>query len=295
MNFYKYNGLGNDFIIINCLDKAQKPLIERDAVIAICDRHIEVGADGVINVMNSDIADAKMIIINSDGSRAEMCGNGIRCFSKFVYDNEIFREKELTIETDSGIITVEIKDENGFMKSAKVHMGVAFSEMDRNEPLKPSEGSSRILIDGIKLSEFSDDKTIFADEKVYFMNIGVPHMVVFMNDISDDIVCSIGSKIEKHLRFKDSTNVNFAKIINRNEIELKTWERGAGFTLACGTGACATYVAARLTSQVDEVVTMILRGGKLVISMDNDGQVFMEGPASFSYKGTWDRNNFEMR
>ena len=295
MNFYKYNGLGNDFIIINCLDKAQKPLIEKDAVIAICDRHIEVGADGVINVLNSDIADAKMIIINSDGSRAEMCGNGIRCFSKFVYDNEIFRKKELTIETDSGIVTVEIEDEKGFMKSAKVHMGAAFSGMDRNVPLIPSEGSCRILIDGIKLSEFSDDQKIFADGKVYFMNVGVPHIVVFMNDINDDLVCSMGSKIEKHMRFKDSTNVNFAKIKNRNEIKLKTWERGAGFTMACGTGACAAYVAARLTNQVDEVVTMFLRGGKLVISMDKDGQVFMEGPASFSYKGTWDRNNFEMR
>lgn len=301
MNFYKYNGLGNDFIIVNCMGEAETPLTEKDEIVSICNRRLEVGADGVINVLDSEIADVKMLFFNSDGSHAELCGNAVRCLAKFVYDNDYIKKSSLKIETDAGIILVHIEEEFGFMKSAEVNMGYAFAPDNATIPLVPAEGIERILLKDIKLANFvkseqhETDKKLSVNGNFYFINMGVPHVVIFMNDISDELVCLIGPLIEEHSIFKNGTNVDFAKILSRNEIEMKTWERGAGFTMACGTGACATQVVARLTSQTDECANLILPGGKLVITMKEDGQVFLDGPASFSYKGSWDRNNIEMR
>jgi len=298
LEFYKYNGLGNDFIIINCFGHLEKPITASDEVRKICDRRMEIGADGVVNVMDSEMADARMLIMNSDGSRAEMCGNAIRCFAKFVYDNSFIHENKISIETDAGIMEVEIEDDNGFMKTAKVNMGYAYPEHFGEEPekqLHPEEGIDRILKIGMKLTDFVSDNRVIEDENIYFMNMGVPHAVVFMKDIRDELVTTIGPLIEKHPGFKRGTNVNFAKVLNSGEIEMKTWERGAGYTMACGTGSCATLVASKLTGRTKDTAKLILRGGELNISMKEAGQVTMEGPASFSFKGSWDRNNIEVR
>lgn len=271
MDFYKMHGAGNDFIFIK--DFNFEIIEECEIAKKICDRHYGIGADGLVIVRKSGIADSKMVIINSDGSRANMCGNAIRCFGKYVYENGIINKTNFSVETGDGVKNIELIIENDKVKYVKVFMG------------NPSYDGKDIPLnfDGNII-----DSNIEIDNKSYRITtllMGVPHTVVF-DDNDEYEVHEDGAAIEKFNLFKEGTNVNFVKIVDRNHITVNTWERGAGATLACGTGCSASVVVAKKLGLVDKNAEIIVKapGGELIIDLvGND--VYMKGPAEFVFEG----------
>lgn len=267
----KMHGLGNDFIIVEGAkdDGADYISLARK----ICERHLSVGADGIMVVLPSEKADIRMRIINSDGSEAEMCGNGIRCFARYVYDRGIVPKLNMEVETLAGIIRPEIILDDGKTGKVKVNMGKP--EFERGRIPMQGTGSAlkeSLVIDGVVL----DYSTLL---------LGVPHSVVFTDGIEMIDTASIGPKFEKHELFPRKTNVNFIEIIDRHTIRNKTWERGAGFTLACGTGSCASVVAANLRGLIENRAIVKVPAGELEIEYAADGNVFMTGPAEYVFEG----------
>lgn len=271
MEFYKYTGLGNDFIIMDSINND----IEMDGELAkkLCDRHFGIGADGLVLASPSKTCDIRMEIYNSDGSVAEMCGNASRCFAKFVYEKKLVTKEKFTIETLAGVIEPSLQIEDGQVKYVTVDMG---------EP----RFHSREIPFSLDLDRVVD-YPIHVDGKEYritSMFMGVPHTVIFTDQISDEYVKKIGRKIEISDYFPRKTNVNFVSVLSRKEIIIRTWERGAGYTLACGTGSCASVVAGILTDRLDENVLVHLRGGDLNIEWKGDN-VLMTGEALEVFKG----------
>lgn len=271
MEFYKYTGLGNDFIIMDSINND----IEMDGELAkkLCDRHFGIGADGLVLASPSKTCDIRMEIYNSDGSVAEMCGNASRCFAKFVYEKKLVTKEKFTIETLAGVIEPSLLIEDGQVKYVTVDMG---------EP----RFHSREIPFSLDLDRVVD-YPIHIDGKEYritSMFMGVPHTVIFTDQISDEYVKEIGRKIEISDYFPRKTNVNFVSVLSRKEIIIRTWERGAGYTLACGTGSCASVVAGILTDRLDENVLVHLRGGDLNIEWKGDN-VLMTGEALEVFKG----------
>lgn len=263
MQFTKMHGLGNDFVLIENLDREIKNYSALSKLLS--DRHFGIGADGIIYIEKSEKTDYKMRIFNPDGSEAEMCGNGIRCFAKYLHDNGLTRKRNLEVETKAGIIKPKLDTENGVVKSVSVNMGKA-----------------KIL--GMKALDIQG-KTIVGD----VVNIGNPHYVIRYQNLDEkevkEFVTTYGPKIENHDAFPDRTNVEFAKIVSRDLINLYVWERGAGYTLACGTGACATAFSARKSGKVKEKVNVRLPGGTLEILIEEDDTIFMSGEAEEVFKG----------
>ncbi|OSA94813.1 UNVERIFIED_ORG: diaminopimelate epimerase [Clostridium botulinum] len=269
MEFYKMHGAGNDFIFIedfNCEIKDECNLAKK-----VCDRHFGIGADGLVIVRKSKKSSAKMVIINSDGSRANMCGNAIRCFGKYVYENKIINKLKFSIETGDGIKEIELilKDEN--VEYVKVYMG------------KPSFNGSDIPLNN--LDELIDQEVAIGKEKYNMTSLlmGVPHTIIFENHKEYEV--QEGENIEKFSLFKKGTNVDFVKVNDKNHIRVNTWERGAGATLACGTGCCASVVVAKKLGYIsEEKIFVKAPGGNLIVEVLEDG-VYMSGPAEFICKG----------
>ncbi|MDF2590694.1 MAG: diaminopimelate epimerase [Clostridia bacterium] len=274
MKFCKYHGLGNDFIIISNMESNM--LMDAKNAEKLCHRHFGIGADGVILVEQSSVADIRMIIYNSDGSRPEMCGNGLRCFAKFVYDEGIVKKSIIVVETDAGIMNVEIKSDEEGASAVVVNMGgPEFSAEKVPVIINKSEAiNCEIDIEGSKFNITS-------------MLMGVPHTVVFVDSLEDEAVMRLGKLIENSEYFPYKTNVNFVKVLNRENVILRTWERGAGYTYACGTGACASVAAAIVNNLTDQTVKVQLRGGDLVIHWKDRGDIFMEGPATKVFEGIY--------
>ena len=274
MNFTKMEGLGNDFIMLNGL-KENIPQNLAEFSKKYCDRHFGIGADGVIIIWQSDIADIKMQIINSDGSEAEMCGNGIRCFAKYLYDKKIIEKKKITVETLAGIIIPEIiTDENNQVAAVEVDMG---------EPVLQGE-----LIPTVFKQEQVVSQPIKIEEREFFItavSMGNPHCVVFTDDLSDENLHKWGPLIERSEYFPKKTNVEFVKVLGETEAQMRVWERGAAVTLACGTGACAVLTAGILNKKLAKEITLHLDGGDLFMSMHDDGHAFMRGPAKTVFEG----------
>lgn len=272
------HGLGNDFVLFNELDPSKVDLTE--LAIRLCDRHQGIGADGIILILPSEVADVKMRIINSDGSEANMCGNGIRCFAKYVYDNHINRAKTFTIETGAGIMIPEliIKDEKVLF--VKVNMGAPVLERSTI----PMSGPSGSVIN----EDFLTDNNNY---KITSLLMGVPHAMVFVDHLDQTDIVTIGQEIEKHASFPEKTNVNFVEVVNDHEIKVRTWERGAGSTLACGTGSCAATVASNLNGKTGKEVTVHLALGDLLIEWI-DGMVYMTGSANHVFEGNLDISPF---
>jgi len=272
MKFTKMHGLGNDFIVVE--HDAGLDFDYKSFALKICDRYEGIGADGLVIAMPSNIADIRMKIINSDGSEAEMCGNAIRCFAKYAYERSLVKSDSITVETPAGIIKPFIVTENGSVKAVRVNMG------------KPGLNRSDVPMigdDGAVLNE-----RLQVQGETYFISsllMGVPHTVVHVEDINKAPVTTIGPAIEKHHLFPKRTNVNFVEIINDSEIKVRTWERGAGATLACGTGSCASVVASHLMGKTKRTVTVHLKLGSLHIEWQDDGNVFMTGPATEVFEG----------
>lgn len=260
--FEKMHGLGNDFVM---LERRHLPnqIDEKALAKLICDRHFSIGADGVIIIDFPRTHDADFIwsYYNSDGSEAEMCGNGMRCFAKYVFERGFTDEVSFTVLTKAGIIRPTIEEDG----SVTVNMGI---------PKVPDNLKEEIRVDS---KEF-----LFT-----YVEIGNPHCVIFVNKyIEDSDFFSIGPKIEKHSRFPEGVNVGFANVLSKNQIRLRVWERGCGPTLACGTGACAAVVAANVNNLCDEKVDVFLPGGCLKIKWDKTkNNIFLNGPAVFLYTG----------
>ena len=275
----KYHGNGNDYIIINDIKSKIPEDIKSRLALVLCKIHFSVGADGLIFVNNSENAEIQMRIFNNDGSEAEMCGNGIRCFSKYVYENGIIKKDEISIETLKGIMIAKLNVIEGIVKTVRINMGPPEIECEKI-PVISLRGSNTCLDEEIKV----------LDKKFNFtaVNMGNPHAIIFVDEQlnDDEDLIKYGSIIEKHERFPKKINVEFVKILSETESILRVFERGVGITNSCGTGTCASVVAGTLLGKFkkDTQVTVHNDGGDLIITYDGD-VVFMEGPAEKVFKG----------
>lgn len=273
MKFTKMHGCGNDYVYVNLFEEQ----IENPAKvsIAVSDRHFGIGSDGLITIGASEIADFRMRIYNADGSEAEMCGNGIRCVAKYVYDHKLTDKTEITVETGAGVKTLQLTVEDDKVTLVRVDMG---------EPiLTPDE--IPVVADGDRVV----DEPIVVDDKEWRMtcvSMGNPHAVVFVDDVAHFELEKYGPLFENHVRFPKRTNTEFVQIVSRNEAIMRVWERGSAETWACGTGTCATVMACILNGLTDNDVLVHLRGGDLRIVYDEkSNHVFMTGPATEVFEG----------
>ena len=276
MDFVKMHGLGNDFVFIE--DKTGQDKDYTVLARAMCNRHTGIGADGLIVIVDSRVADVRMRIINSDGSEAEMCGNGIRCFAKYVYDNGIIEKKRFTVETPAGIMEPEITvGADNKAELITINMG------------RPSFNRSEIPMEGADGRVLNEDLCVDGENwKITSLLMGVPHTVTYVDDVDSVDIEKIGPLFEKHEAFPKHTNINFAQQMDDRTVKVRTWERGAGATLACGTGSCSVAVASFLNGRTGREVDIQLSLGILHIEYrEEDGNVYMTGPAAVSFTGTW--------
>lgn len=262
MKFTKMQGLGNDYVYVNCFEEEVADPYK--TAIQVSDRHYGVGSDGLILIKPSDVADCQMDMYNLDGSRGAMCGNGIRCVGKYAYDHHIVDKTNISVETPSGIKHLDMETENGKVIAVTVDMG---------RPVRTSELPESIDVDG----------TIY---EFIGISMGNPHAVLFVNDVKQVALEKIGPRFEHHKHFPDRTNTEFVQIVDRGHIKMRVWERGSGETMACGTGACASTVAAILAGYADDTVEVELLGGPLTIRWDREmDTVYMTGPAAEVFSG----------
>ncbi|MBF0199825.1 MAG: diaminopimelate epimerase [Desulfamplus sp.] len=273
IEFEKMEGLGNDFILMDNRDghMARGYALEQKRVFSgmarkMCDRHFGIGADGIILLVESDINDAGFRIFNSDGSEAEMCGNGMRCFAKYLFDRKIIKKEKFTVETLAGTMVPEvILGSDGSVEAVRVDMG--------KPVIAPPPNPLDIEVNG----------EIFSITSLF---VGNPHAVIFVNDINGIDVEKHGRAIENHPMFPEKTNVEFIEVLGRREMKMAVWERGAGETLACGTGACAALVAANLGGRTDPRADIHLKGGTLSIEWrTSDSHLIKTGPVRSVFKG----------
>jgi len=272
VKFWKMHGLGNDYVVIDNRDEKISDAEAAELAVKLCKRRFSVGADGILFVSNSDAADVKMRIFNADGSEAEMCGNGIRCFAKYCYENGIARKSELVVETLAGNKRAWLTVEDGVVVSVMVDMGVP--ALERNKIPMVGEGT---CID----EDLQVDGESF---KVTCLSVGNPHCVIFVDSVDDFPVQRVGSKIENHRVFPKRTNVEFAQVLSETNVKVRVWERGCGETLACGTGACATVVAGNLLKKLGGKIRVHLLGGDLEVEYAQ--RLFLNGPAEKVFEGT---------
>lgn len=276
VTFTKMHGLGNDYICINSLENIlaenKLPQIAR----YMCNRNFGIGADGLILVQESTIADIKMRIFNKDGSEAEMCGNGIRCFAKYVYDNRIIDKQTISIETKAGVKLIRLKVLNGEVQEAQVDMGRPIFDDIKNISV---QNNYRIPISvNIKV-----DDTRFIGN---YVSMGNPHLVIFVNNVENIDIEKWGPAIENMKCFPNKINVEFVQALGRNTLKIRTWERGVGETYACGTGSCASFCIAYYKGICSSYVKAILRGGELNLNYNKqNGHIIMSGIATKVYDG----------
>ena len=278
MKFVKMHGAGNDYVYVNCFTQPS-PKNAADVAIAISHRRFGVGADGLILVEPSEVADARMRMFNADGSESEMCGNGIRCVAKLVHDHGICRQEKLRIETGAGILSLDLQVNNGLAELITVDMGEPIVEPQKvPTTLVGSAADSRV----IDLPVTFDGREL----KVTCVSMGNPHCVTFVPQATDELVLGLGPKIEHDPRFPRRTNVEFIEQISRTELRQRTWERGSGETWACGTGASAVCVAGVLTGRTEREVLIHLLGGDLRLRWDEKtNHVFLTGGAVEVFTG----------
>lgn len=273
MKFTKMQGLGNDYVYVNCMEQ----MVEDAAETArrVSDRHFGIGSDGLILICPSDKADFEMRMYNADGSRGEMCGNGIRCVGKYVYDYRLTDKTSLSVETLGGIKHLFLEVEDGKVSLVKVDMGPAILEPEK---IPVTAEGSRVV-----------DEPLCVDGKTFRMtcvSMGNPHAVIYVDDVQGMDLEKTGPSFENHERFPNRINTEFAHVLDRNTVEMRVWERGSGETLACGTGACAVAVASILNGYTEDQVTVRLLGGDLKIEWDREAnKVYMTGPAEVVFDG----------
>ena len=270
------HGIGNDYVYVNTFEETL-PTEPATLAVAISDRHFGVGSDGLILICPSEVADARMRMFNADGSESEMCGNGVRCVAKYIYDHGIAPKGRVTIETGRGILTLDLEVVEGKARSVRVDMGTPILEahaipttLEGSPPI-----NAAIEVGGRTL-------------EVTAVSMGNPHAVVYVEDVAGFPLETLGPLLERHPAFPRRVNAHFVEVVTPHEVKMRTWERGSGITLACGTGACAVAVAGVLTNRTRERVLAHLPGGDLSLDWDGAGApVFMTGPATEVFSGTW--------
>lgn len=276
MHFTKWQACGNDFVFINAMHTNITPII--DKCVQICDRHFGIGADGVIFIQKSEIADLKMRIFNSDGSEAEMCGNGIRAFAKWSYKLGLVSEKRFSVETGAGILYPELLD-NGLVR---VDMGTPY--------LTSSEVPVLGLGEGVVIKRKIYNESLQKEYEITCVSMGNPHCVIFTENVDSVPLSQVGPLLETDPHFPKKTNVEFVQLLGDGKLRMRVWERGTGITMACGTGTCATVVAAILNGLIKNEADVTLDGGSLHISWNGGASdhVFMTGPAVKVYEGDYE-------
>ncbi len=271
MKFWKMHGLGNDYIVIDNRDRKMDEAELGGLARKLCARRFSVGADGLLVVCDSVIADVKMRVFNADGGEAEMCGNGIRCFAKYCYENKIVEKAEMKIETLAGIKQTWLTVSAGEVTAVKVDMG--------------SPALARSSVPMLGQGNFVDEELEVDGQKfkATCLSVGNPHCVIFVEDVKSFPVQKIGPRMENHELFPNRVNVEFVQVLNKAELNVRVWERGVGETLACGTGACASVVAANLHKKIDDKAAVHLLGGTLEI--EYAGNLLMSGPAEKVFEG----------
>ena len=275
MKFTKMQGIGNDYVYVNCFEEDIKNPSELS--IAISDRHFGIGSDGLIMILPSPAADARMRIFNADGSEAQMCGNGIRCVAKYLYEYGIKKSDRMTIETAAGLKTIELTVVNEDVTQIKVEMGTP--ELLRNEI--PMLGENKQVV----------NEPLQVNDSVLYVtcvSMGNPHCITFVDDVDSIVLDVTGKAIENHELFPERINAHFVQQISANKVKMRTWERGSGETLACGTGAVATGVACVLNNLTERIISTQLPGGELMVEWTGDNKTYMTGPAEIVFTGQWD-------
>ena len=300
MKFTKMQGLGNDYVYVNCLEEQ----LENPSEMAkfVSDRHFGIGSDGLILIRPSDAADFEMEMYNADGSRGEMCGNGIRCVAKYVYDYGLTDKTSISVETLGGIKYLELTVEDGMVSLVRVDMGRPKLEA-AEVPILCEAVTEECVVDedSVLGGGYAEDIVKIGDcrkvinepivvdgmeYRITGVSMGNPHAVVFLEDVEGLEIEKIGPKFENHERFPKRINTEFVRVIDRETIEMRVWERGSGETLACGTGACAAAVASILNGLAERKVTVKLRGGDLLVEWEEEtGKVYMTGPAGTGFEG----------
>ena len=277
MMFFKMQGLGNDYVYIDCIN-GKEPIDIKNLTNRLSNRHFGVGSDGLI-LCKSKAADLKMRMFNSDGSEAQMCGNGIRCVAKLAYELGLICEEITTIETLSGIKTLKLNIVKGKVKTVEVDMGAPILEATKI----PVSSSAKIEDKKVKAEVKVKNKKI----ELTCVSMGNPHAVTFVNNIKNFKVAEYGPILENADIFPEKANIEFVEVVDKNNIKMRVWERGSGETLACGTGACSSVVASSLNGYTDRKVNVQLLGGNLEIEWKPNNHVHMTGPAVTVFKGEW--------
>jgi len=277
MKFAKMQGAGNDYVYVNCFEET----IGDPVALArqVSNRNFGIGSDGLILIMPSEVADVRMRMFNSDGSESEMCGNGIRCVAKYAYDHRLVDKNEITAETGAGILTLQLfTNDTGLVDRVRVNMG-----------------QPRLIRGQIPMTGNPDEQVVNQELKVLdrtfhitCVSMGNPHCVIFVDNVDEFPIEKYGPVIENHELFPNRTNVEFVEIVSHNEVKQRTWERGAGETLACGTGASAVAVAGVLNERTERTILNHLLGGDLELEWTEEGSVYMTGPAVQVFEGVFD-------
>ena len=273
MKFTKMHGCGNDYVYVNLFEETVEDAPKLATVVS--DRHFGIGSDGVITIGPSEVADFRMRIYNADGSEAEMCGNGIRCVAKYVYDHKLTDKTEIAVETGAGIKTLTLFTENEKVEQVRVDMGEPILEPSQIPVLS---NKNPVIADPILVGNM--------EWRMTCVSMGNPHAVVFVKDVASFPIEQFGPLFEKHERFPKKTNTEFVQVISRTEVSMRVWERGSNETWACGTGTCATVMACIMNGYTENKVLVHLRGGDLTIEYDpNTKHIFMTGPATEVFHG----------
>lgn len=286
LEFTKMQGIGNDYVYIDCTKKELENPEKISQIVS--DRHFGIGSDGLILILNSKIADFKMEIYNADGSQAEMCGNGIRCVAKFVYDKGLTEKTKIKIETLAGIKELELNVENGKVKTVKVDMGEPILEAEKipvyiDEKMKTEGITLTSVIKNLKLEAYNKSFTFTC------VSMGNPHAITFIENVEKFDVKKFGSIFESAKSFPNKSNIEFVEIIDKENINMRVWERGSGETMACGTGASASVVACILNNKTSNKVKVHLLGGELYIEWNKENNhIYMTGPAEIVFEGKID-------
>ncbi|RCS42246.1 diaminopimelate epimerase [Bremerella cremea] len=276
MRFTKMHGAGNDYVYVNLFEESLPAPPEKLAPL-VSDRHFGIGGDGLILIMPSDVADARMRMFNADGSESEMCGNGLRCVAKFVYDHGIAKKDKLKLETGAGILSVDLETDGKTAKRVTVNMGQPILDAAK---IPTTFGETPVVEKELEISGRMFEATC--------VSMGNPHCVIFVDKADDDLVLGIGPQIENAPQFPARVNVAFIEVISPNEVRQRTWERGSGETLACGTGASAVCVAGVLAGKLHRRIVNHLLGGDLELYWsEEDNNVYMTGPAEEVFSGVW--------
>jgi diaminopimelate epimerase len=275
IKFTKMHGIGNDYVYVNTFEETVADPVALAKVVS--DRHFGIGSDGLILIGPSETADVRMRMFNADGSESEMCGNGVRCVAKYAYDHGIATQDVINVETQAGVKRIEITAENGKAVLARVDMGI------------PATTRGEIPMTGPADDTYIDGPVSILGQtfKMTCVNMGNPHAVIFVDDVAVVPLEKLGAALEQDELFPERTNVHVVQVVDRGEVIMRTWERGSGITLACGTGASAVCVAAALTNRTDRTILAHLPGGDLTLEWADDDHLFMTGSATEVFEGEW--------